>query len=285
MMWNVDASAVQGAVFALLESSYGVDILDEWALLPRLAEFPMIVIPEQTNMSNEMVTALKNYALNGGGLLVTGSGMYDRFGTDFLGFAGDEVQTGKSYDIPADDGSVSLFSKEWRLGKATTGTVLGNIGNGSLLEDKILQNPAAVINQIGKGKVIYVPAAIFHDFAHNRYQLTRCFIREITEKLLPDPMIRVKAPTCIDVTMRQRDGEIIIHFVNRISGIPNTPNNGAIDEIPPVGPITVHINMNKPPKAVAGVLEDNKVDWQWNAGQLSIQVSSVYIHNAVVVKI
>ena len=284
MMWNVDASPVQGAVFAMLENSYGVDILDEWALLPRLTEFPMIVVPEQTDMSAEMVDALKKYTQEGGALLVSGSGMYNRFGSEFLGFAGEETENDKCFDIPANDGSVPLFSKEWRLGTTTTGTALGNIGRGSLLEDKIMPNPAAVINQVGKGQVLYVPTALFRDFAHNRYPMTRSFIGEITAKLLPNPVIRVKAPTCIDVTLRQREDEIIIHFVNRISGIPNTPNNGAIDEIPPVGPIIIRLNMEKAPKNVTSVFDANNADWQWNAGVLTIQVSSVYIHSAVVVE-
>ena len=59
---------VQGAVFSLLESSYGVDILDEWGLRPRLAEFPVVVAPEQDRMSGDMVADLKRYVTAGGRL-------------------------------------------------------------------------------------------------------------------------------------------------------------------------------------------------------------------------
>jgi hypothetical protein len=49
--WEIDARPVQGATWALLENHYGVDIMDEWALAPRIAEFPLVVAPEQDRMS------------------------------------------------------------------------------------------------------------------------------------------------------------------------------------------------------------------------------------------
>lgn len=199
LMWNVDVAPVQGAVFSLLENSYGVDILDEWALLPQLAEFPAVVVPEQSRLADEMVTALKAYVENGGNLLVTGSESFDRFGEAFLGLRSVAVQTEKTYAVPAADGEVPLYSQAWRLGEATTAESLGRIGRDCLLDDRLLPHPAAVVNRVGTGQVLYVPANLFRDFAHNRYPLTRCFIGALAERLLPDPEIRVRAPICVDV--------------------------------------------------------------------------------------
>ncbi len=42
---------VAGGTFTMLENHYGVDILDEWALLPRLSEIAIVVAPEQDRMS------------------------------------------------------------------------------------------------------------------------------------------------------------------------------------------------------------------------------------------
>ncbi|MCD6335814.1 MAG: beta-galactosidase trimerization domain-containing protein [Candidatus Latescibacteria bacterium] len=84
-MWDTDVSPVQGAVFSLLENHFGVDILDEWALLPHLSEFPVVVAPEQHAMSDEMVEALKDYVERGGKLLISGAESFDRFGESFLG--------------------------------------------------------------------------------------------------------------------------------------------------------------------------------------------------------
>jgi len=285
LKWNVDVAPVQGAVFALLEASYGVDILDEWALLPRLSEFPVVVAPEQDRMSDAMVTALKVYVENGGNLLLSGSDSFDRFGETFLGFRGARVETEQSYAVPAADGEVSLFSKAWRLGEATTAEVLGAVGRGCLLDDRLLPHPAAVLNRVGRGQVLYVPADLFRDFNHNRYPLTRRFVGALAQRLLPDPEVRVRAPACVDIALRRRGPSRFIHLVNRASGIPNLPNNGAIDEIPPVGPIRVAMRMPGRPVSVRCALEDGKLDWDWRDGVLDVTLVSVRIHAAIRVEI
>jgi hypothetical protein len=288
LLWTMDTGPVQGAVFALLENSYGVDVLDEWALLPRLAEFPLIVAPEQVRMSDEMVSALKRYVANGGNLLVTGSEMFDRFGEAFFGARSVEVQEEKSYALPAADGEVPLYSRRWRMVKPTTGEAVGRLGRGCLLEDRLLPHPAAVVNRIGKGQVLYVPADLFRDFCHNRYPLTRSFAGELAERLLPDPAIRVRAPICVDVTLRRRGDTVMVHLVNRASGIPNLPNNGAIDEIPPVGPITVRMRLARRPASVKLALEKGRLTTRVKkvrgCVRLEIVVPSVHIHAAVVIK-
>jgi hypothetical protein len=284
LMWNVDVAPVQGAVFALLENSYGVDILDEWALLPRLGEFPMVVVPEQGRLSDAMVAALKIYVADGGNLLLTGSELYDRLGEAFLGFRSREVQTEKTYAIPAADGEVPLYSKTWRLGEPMTGEAFAPLGEGCLLEDKRLPHPAAVINRVGKGQVAYVPADLFRDFNHNRYPLTRCFVGSLAERLLPDPDIRVHAPVCVDVALRRRGATTFIHLLNRASGSPNLPNNGAIDEIPAVGPVRVTMRLPARPASVYGDLEEGQLDWNWRDGVLTVTLATVHIHAAITVK-
>jgi hypothetical protein len=284
LMWNVDVAPVQGALFALLENSYGVDVLDEWALLPCLAEFPLVVVPEQSRLSDPMVAALKGYVEAGGSLLLTGSELFERFGEEFLGFRSLEVQEQKTYAVPAADGDVPLYSRAWRLGEVTSGEVLARLGRGCLLEDRLLPNPAAVVNRVGQGQVAYVPADLFRDFACNRYPLTRCFVGALAQRLLPEPAIRVTAPTCIDVALRRRDQTLLVHLVNRGSGLPNLPNNGAIDEIPPVGPVSVRIALARRPLGVSLALETGKLGWKWTAGQLEIRLSAVHLHAVVIVE-
>jgi hypothetical protein len=61
----------------------------------------------------------------------------------------------------------------------------------------------------------------------------------------------VEPPHCVDVALRRKGDRSIIHFVNRASGIPNQPNNGAIDEIPKVGPIVITMKAAKSPTSVS----------------------------------
>ncbi len=282
-MRGVDPATVKGAVHPLLENHYGVDVLDEWALLPRLADFPAVVAPERHAMSDEMVMALKEYVRDGGKLVVSGAESFDRFGSIFLGVTKGRLQKERLFHVPAADGSVPLFSETWRLVRTRSAAAMGHLGTTPLLDDRLLPYPAATINRVGKGHVAYIPAGVFRDFERNRYALTRAFIGKVAEKAIGRLPIRVNAPVCIDVAMRKKGEKTIIHLINRLSGIPNQPNNGAIDEIPPAGPVTLTVGRSNKPKAVSAPLERGEIKWTYTKGKLTVVLSQVHIHEAIVI--
>ena len=88
----------------------------------------------------------------------------------------------------------------------------------------------------------------------------------------------------MDVALRQRNGRRIIHLVNRASGIPNTPNNGAVDAIPCVGPVRIEARCPRKPRRVSLAWERAPLKRSWARGRLTIEVATVRIHAAVVVE-
>ncbi len=283
LFWDVDVAPVEGALFSLLEGHYGVDILDEWALLPRLADFPVIVAPEQHAMSAEMVEALKAYVAGGGKLLVTGAAAVERFGAAFLGVTPGTVVEHATYHLPAADGAVPLFSAAWRLVAPAGGRALCTLGTTPLLDEYLLPHPGAVLTRRGKGTVCYVPADLFRDFAVNRYPLTRALVSRLVRRLAGRLDLEVQAPTCVDIALRRKGRRTLIHCLNRASGLPNVPNSGAVDEIPPVGPITVTLRRSAPPQSVRLAFERAPLAWTYADGTLRITLERVHIHAAIVV--
>lgn len=284
LMWHTDVAPVQGAVFSLAECQYGVDILDEWALLPRLCHFPMVVAPEQDRMSDAMVAALKAYVSGGGRLMLSGAAAVERFGAGFLGVSPGAVEEKKAYWVPAADGATLLYSDTWRLLECTTAVPFGRLGNSALLDDRMLPNPAAVVRRAGRGSVLYVPCNLFRDFAHNRYPLTRELIRACVRRLMRHFDIEVNGPVSVDVALRRKAGQTIVHLVNRASGIPNQPNNGAIDAIPPVGNVFVAMRLPQPPQGLHLAFEDTPIESSWDRGVLHVRVQQVRIHAALVIE-
>jgi len=288
VMWSVDTSPVQGACFSLLENHYGVDIMDEWALLPRLSEFPVVVAPEQDNLSEEMVSALKDYVRAGGRLLVSGAGALKRFGTRFLGVTRGKVEHKRTYHVPAADGAAAVFSETWRLVKPKAAKGIGRLGRTQLLNDRLLSYPAATICSVGKGKVVYVPFNVFRFFERNRTPLVRAFVGQTVGRLAGRMAIRVQVPTCVDVVLRRRGERKIVHLINRASGIPNRPNDGTIDEIPPVGPVKLEMQAPAKPKSVRLCLEKAPFNWRYvpgrKSGKIVAELERVHIHAAIVVE-
>jgi len=287
-LWDVDIGPVGGAVYSLLENHYGVDIMDEWALEPRLSEFPVVVAPEQDNMSDAMATALKQYVRDGGKLLVSGASAMDRFGPRFLGVSRGRIERDAVYHVPAADGSVPVFSEQWRLLRATSARPLGRLGTSPLLDERLLPNPAATINRVGKGAVAYVPFNVFRFFEAYRYPLVREFVGAVAHALAGRLDIDVQAPACVDVVLRTKGGKSIIHLINRASGIPNRPNDGTVDEVPAVGPVTVRVRLPEEPTDVSLAFEPGPFDWRYvpgrRGGTLVATVAQVHIHCALVVE-
>ena len=99
--------------------------------------------------------------------------------------------------------------------------------------------------------------------------------------------IEVKGPTGVDVVLRRKGSRCLVHLINRNSGLPNQPNAGAIDEIPPAGPVHLRLKCARRPRRVAPAFEPTAVRWTWKPGRggvLLVTVPSVAVHLAVVVE-
>lgn len=281
---GVDAKPVQGAVYSLLENHFHVDVLDEWALRPAIGEFPFIVAPEQNRMSEAMVDALKTYVENGGCLLLSGADALDRFGTAFLGVRRGETAEDTTFHVPAADGSLPVYSQTWQLLRTGKASILRHLGKSPFLEEQQLPNPAATLHRVGKGRVVYVPFDLFRFFEHTRYPLVRAFVGEIARALKPALCATLQAPACIDLVLRRKKRLLIAHLINRASGIPNRPNDGTVDEIPPVGPIEISLRLPKKPDRVRLSLEKTPIEWRYQRGMLTASIPHVHIHAALVVE-
>jgi hypothetical protein len=278
LFFTVDMAAARGAAANLIECQYGVDILDEWALLPCMADFPVVVAPEQDCMSEEMVHALMNYVNGGGKLLVSGANALNRFGGEFLGVSEGELIDNTIYHVPAQDESVPIKSSQWRLVEVTTAQSLATIGETPLLAEQLLPNPAATLNQVGKGRIAYIPFNVFREFDRTRYPLVRAFVQGVLQALSGPLNIVVKAPGCVDVILRQKDEKMIFHLINQ--------TDCKYYEIPWVGPIAIKIKLLNKPKKVYLAFEETEIKWEYaDDGDLRVDVPKLHIHSAVVVEL
>jgi len=167
----------------------------------------------------------------------------------------------------------------------------GKLGTSALLDERLLDYPAAVIHSVGSGKVAYLPFSIFDFFAQVQYPAVRQFVGTLIHELVGVLPIRVTAPTCVDVVLHQKDTRTIAHFINRASGIPNHPHSGAVDEIPRVGPITLEMELPHEPGSVTLAFESGALNWVYEpksngdmGGVLSVTLDHLHIHGAIIIE-
>ena len=301
------SEAANNATNCLLECHYSVDQLDEWALLPRLDDFTVVVVPGMDRLAESTVAKLKKYVEDGGHLLVTGVDAMKRFGTEFFGITDMQVETVSPsagarwnfvevkdavplYFLPQDDRVFPLGSPKWGLLKtAPEAQRFGELYSSYIPEESATGYPAAVIVRHGKGFAAALPADFFAGIKrHYFFPEARRFMGQLMKVLYPQREIEVDAPTVIDVMFRQKDNALQIHLINRSTGVATTPERRVIDEIPVIGGISLTIKRMTKPAQVVLQPEGRELSYEWVpaeniGGVMRIKDLEVRIHSAVII--
>jgi hypothetical protein len=288
ILWGCKTGPVRGAVLSLSECHYGVDIMDEWALAPVLEDFPVVVAPEQDEMSDAMISALMEYVSEGGKLLVSGAKALERFDNAFFGISDYKIEKEAKYYVSADDGNVPVFSRQWAVMELDSATPAGGVlCNHFPTDENLTDIPSVIVNMYGKGTVVYVPFGVFDYYHTLRYPLVRAFIGECAKLAAGKLAVRVTAPRCIEVFLRKQGDATVIHFVNRLNGLPDPQNHGMVDDIPAVGPVAVEVDLDKKAGHVEHVFEDSNFNCTYERTEIGVtlkaELARIHIHSAVVI--
>lgn len=280
--WKGVHGPVTGALHALLENGYSTDILNEDALLERLRDYALVVIPEQTRLPETLQAALTAYVQAGGKLLLSGMQVAD----DFADLAGvrpaGEAKEGHFYlqvgreatTVKGPRRPVTLAGAEMLCAVMTQQDPARNT----------TEEPAVTLHHVGQGMVAAVHSGVFNHFAATHYPRTRALVGEIVEALAPDFLATLEAPARLHLVLRRKEHRLIAHLVNQGTAHPTSPTQVIIDEVPPVGPVTLHVKLSHAPAHVYLAPSMEGLTWEWRDGLLTVRVASVGIMNSVVIE-
>jgi hypothetical protein len=278
--WGDVFTDLEGALHALLNLHYSVDIMAEHQLQPRLKEFPLVIIPDSHKLTGEFRKALMEYVEQGGNLLLLGEKCARLF-EPALGVVFEGAPEQKIVELGSASG-VTSANGEWQQVKPTTAKASGFIypTRDTRRDGQI----AATINSFGKGKVgaVYGPAASIYFRSHHPW--LREFIGGLAAEIFPEPAVRVEGPYSLDVALRTtRDGKLSVHLLNT-ANMPLPDRYSFTDFIPPLENIRLTIKTATRPKSVAWVPDGGQLDWSWSDGRLSVTVPKLKIHGVVVIE-
>lgn len=278
--WGDVFLELEGALHALLNLHYSVDILAEHQLQPHLREFLLVVIPDSHKLTDEFRKALTDYVEQGGNILLLG----EKCARIFEPILGAELEGGpaeKAAELASSAGITSANGL-WQKVKLTTAQAAGFVypTRDTRKDGQI----AATINSFGKGKVgaVYGPVASIYFRSHHPW--LREFIGGLAATLFPDPAVKVEGPYCLDVSLRTtRDGKLSVHLLNT-AGMPLPDRYGFTDFIPPLEDIRLTIKTAARPKSVTWVPDGGDLAWSWSDGLLEVTVPKLKIHGVVVIE-
>lgn len=275
---------LQGALQALLELHYSVDILAEHQLEPRLAEFPLVVIPDSHKMTDEFKSKLLGYVEKGGNLLLLGEKCARLFQAELAGkgirFESDPRE--RVAELDTADGPVNV-NGIWQRISAPEDKIVGRVFPNR--DTRKNGEGAAVLFSYGKGRmgVVFGPVSLL--FYNGHHPFLRHFISDVTRSLFPEPAVEVEGPPCLDIALRKtREGKTSVHLFNR-SHVPLPDRYNFIDFIPPVGPVMVRLNrIQRKPERVMVEPGRRPLRFDWRNGNLRVQIPKIRIHDILVVE-
>ncbi len=289
---------VEGALHAMLESHYSTDVLSEYMLQPRLAEFPLVVIPNAHRLTPEFCQAVLAYVQGGGQLLLLGDKSAEFFKETLDVELGDETPDINNHLLV--DGQFVNAHGKWRevkpgpRARVIATRYQGNSlnmqdsrekGISSQYQSILNKQPAATVTQFGNGRIAAVYGPLPQIFKKGHHPLIRRFVSNITRELFPNPAVRLVGPPTIDLSLRRtRDGRLSLQLLN-LSTMPIFQRTPFIDTIPSVGPLQVTLALDHKPNSVDWIPANGqqKLKWHWRNGQLQVMIPKLEVHGVLVV--
>jgi hypothetical protein len=272
--------ALEGALHALLELGYSIDILAEHQLQPRLGEFPLVVVPDSPKLTPEFRQALLAYAERGGSLLLLGEKCARLF-SSALGATLDGRPRKITAELAAPTGPVNVDGR-WQDIILTTARTAGL--RHPTRDTRKDGTAAASITAYGKGRIAAVYGPLADIYFRGHHPAVRTFLGALAKELFPSPAVRVEGPPVLDISLRTTaKGALSVHLLNR-SNLPLSERFNFSDYISPVGPVIVEIKTAAKPKRVVLAPENTELKWEWKTGLLRVTVPKIEIHEIVVVE-
>ena len=133
----------------------------------------------------------------------------------------------------------------------------------------------------GRIAAIYGPLGSVYREYHTPH--LRELLRGVMQTLFPQPLVEIDGPPCIDVTVRKKDGKLLVHLLNT-AGMQVASAYTIVDFIPAVGPLTVRVRLDAAPSSVSLVPAGVEAAHTWADGVLTAALPSLHIHNVIVIE-
>jgi hypothetical protein len=290
-----------GAMQMLLEEQEQFDVIEPWK---DFSPYRVLVIPDATDPTPELVENLHAYLESGGALLLSHEALLDReagefalsdllgvsyrgpspFSPDFFrplapvaeGIPADFLQvltTGGSAVAPAAGAEVlaevwdPYFNRTWEHYVSHSYTPA--------------RQPSDRPGVVRRGNVVYLYGAMFGAYWERGDLNLRRLVRNCLRLLLPEPLIRTSAPATAEVTVTRLGGKTMAHVVN-YHALRRTVHAETLDDIPPLHDVEISLRLPAAPRRVFQVPGEQPLEFTYQGGRAQCVAPRIEEHGLVV---
>jgi len=291
-------AAADGAGRMLLELKQQFDLIYPDT---DLAAYKVVVLPDEGWMSPALRRAVAAYVRNGGAVLASHTatlqdGKFACPGLPVTFMKANPAKPcyldlGKTLGAGLPD-STYVFYEDSACVKAAAGAVsMGRLvdtyfnrafdhfcSHRQTPYTKATAFPVAVL----KGRTAYLAPAVFKAYREHAYSLYKTLVARLLERLLPEPLVRVVAPSAMEVSVnRQRKpARLVAHLVN-FQPQRRHVNVEWIEELYPVRDIVLAIRTGKEPRRVCLAPQGTALPFRMEGAYCVVTVPEVRHHQMV----
>ena len=293
------AGSDEGATRMLTQLKHQFDVVIPESDFKR---YDLLVLPDCIRVDEALAERLRQYLLNAGSILATGTSGLNSDGTEVLlpelclkceGFSPfktsyvrfdrriaadvpetDHVMYEKSVRVTPANGAVNLarvvepyFERSWRHFSSHYQTPANKLSKYS--------------GALRKGNVAYIAYPIFSAFANHGNYPCRLLVRNILDFLLPEPLLRVDAPTGTESSVMRQGKRTVVHLLH-YSPERRAPNLDIVEDIVPLFNVPLSLKLAQAPKSVYLAPSGTKVDFEHTGGRVNLNVPEIRGHQMVV---
>jgi hypothetical protein len=273
--WGGVYTPLEGILSNLLDGQNSIDVLMEHQLPGLIDQYPLLVYPEWRVLKPALKRMLLDYVKRGGCLLAIGPEATRHFKKELkVSFKG------KAAERPG-----YIESDGWMGGALT---LMQNVvpARGARIHAWIYEQdeaagdriPAATIARLGKGTIAGVYMNMGERYVRARTAAARKFLNGLVRTLVPKPIVEVTGSSYVDVAVARKNDKLMINLVNTFGPHANE-NVYTFDEIPPLGPLEVEIQLRTKPASIKLQPGNRRVRWEYESGAALARIPRVGIHD------
>ena len=270
----------EGVLNALLDGQHCVDILMEHSLENKMQDYKLIVIAGWDYLSPAFIAKLRDYVNEGGSLLLIGAKISQLFQPE-LGVNFEKYEEKKMLNLGYKDDMATVLSNYQKISLQAETKAFG-----SFYSEQDLRFPDGIpasIRNMSKGKIAAVYVDLGNDYLKRQAPVMRSFLSGLVDELFPDPMVMVEGSHLVTVTLNKLGDNYAVNLINT-GGAHANKEVYAYDEVLPIGPLKVALQLAKKPQTVTLQPGNAPLTYSYANGRLNVVVPTVALHSILVIK-
>ncbi len=272
-------TALRGVLTCLIHSQQCVDIRAEHHLHGAMSQYPLIIVPEWDYLEPAFRDELLAYVRGGGQLLLIGSPAAALFREELdVQFVGEPSPAPRFLQHGGWLAGAAAKVQKVQLGPRAK--PFGQVYS----QDDVRgdADPAASIATLGKGRIAAVYFSLGERYTNTQTSVARDWLAALVRHLVPEPLVEVQGSHLVEVVVRRSQDRLAVHLLNG-AGPHANPAVSVLDEVPPLGPLTVTIRTANKPQKVVLQPANTPLEFRYDQGLLSTTVPRLEIHDVIVV--